>query len=244
MEAEEAFRCYLHFVRDGAVIDLHWELAHYTRYEGVVRVDHDGLWRRAHPLVIDRTQSLALCLEDQLLHLALHLTLGSEFGRLVWFTDIDALLRRFGFSFDWDRVLEEATRWRVRVLLGYTLRVCQESFGTPIPPGILPQLLPGRLRLAVLSACIGSKRPPSLSGQLSMSRIYLGETLLMDRSCHVFLVLWKSFFPSRAWVTFHYALQSRWQITLYQALHPFRVGYLAVKNLRRHLQSHCGLPDD
>lgn len=232
MEAEEAFRCYLHFVRGGAVIDLHWELAHYARFEGVVRVDHDGLWRRARSLAIGDAQGLMLSPEDQLLHLALHLTLGSEFGRLIWFTDIDAMLRRFGFSFDWERVLEEATRWRVRALLGYTLKVCQESFGTPIPPGLLPQLLPGRLRLVVLGACIGDGWPPSLSEQVSDSKVYLAEALIMDRLWHALRVLWKSLFPSRAWVKFHYAVTSRWQIAFYQTVHPFRVCFQAVKHLR------------
>ena len=32
LESEEAFRSFLHFVRDSSIIDLHWEIAHYTRF--------------------------------------------------------------------------------------------------------------------------------------------------------------------------------------------------------------------
>ena len=232
MEAEEAFRGYGHFVRDSTVVDLHWELAHYSRFEGIVCVDHDGLWKRIRPMAVGKAQGLMLSPEDMLLHLALHVTLGSEFGRLIWFADVDALLGRLGSSLDWERVLEEATRWRVRVLLGFTLQICQESLGTPIPPEILSRLLPGRLRIGLLDACVGTAWPPNLSGQVGDSRIYLAEALIMDRLRHVFRILWWSLFPPRPWVKFHYALTSSWQISLHQALHPFRVCYLGIKNFR------------
>lgn len=233
MQAEEAFRGYLHLIRDGVVLDLHQELAHYTRFEGIIRVDHDGLWTRAVPLAVGPAEGLTLSPEDMLLHLALHLTLGSEFGRLLGFTDIDAVVRRFGSALNWERVVEEARRWRVRFVLGYTLEVCQASFGTPIPGWILPQLLPGRLRPMLLRRWLGSS-PPSLSRQLGDSRIYLAETLLMDRLRDLFRVCWRSLFPSRGWVKLHYALTSHWQITLHQLLHPLRVCYLLVKHLRRY----------
>jgi len=232
MEAEEAFRGYLHFVRNSTIIDLHWELANYTRFEGIVEVDHDGLWNRARPLAVGNAQGLMLSPEDMLLHLALHVTLGSEFGRLIWFTDVDAVLGRCGSTLDWERVLEEATRWRVRALLGFTLQVCRESFGTSIPSDVLSQLLPGRLRMGLLDACIGTTWPPNLSGQVSDSRIYLGETLIMDRLRDVFRILWWSLFPTRTWLRFHYELTSPWQIGLRQVLHPFRVCYLAAKHFR------------
>lgn len=230
--AEEAFRGYLDFVRDSTVIDLHWELAHYCRFEGIVRVDHEGLWRRAVPLAVGEVRGLTLSPEDLLLHLALHVTLGSEFGRMIWFTDLDAVLRRFGSILDWGRVLEEATRWRVKVLLGVTLRICRESFGTPVPARVLSSLLPGRSRLTALHACIGTSCPPTCSGQVSDSRIYLGEALMMDRLRDVFRVLAWSFFPPRAWVKFHYGLTSPWRISLHRVLHPFRVFYLGVRLLR------------
>jgi hypothetical protein len=232
MEAEEAFRGYLDFVRDSTIIDLHWELAHYSRFEGIVRVDHDDLWKCARRMAVGEAQGLMLSPEDLLLHLALHVTLGSEFGRLIWFTDIDALLWRFGSILNWDRVIEKATHWRVKALLGFTLRICQESFGTPIPAVVLPRLLPGGSRLTVLNTCVGTTCPPTLSGRVSDSRIYLGEALMMDRLRDVFRVLWWSLFPPRAWLKFHYGLTSPWKMSLRQALHPFRVFYLALKHFR------------
>lgn len=231
LEAEEAFRCYMHFVRDSTVIDLHWDLAYYSRFIAIIRVDHEGLWKRARSLAVGRAQGLMLCREDALLHLALHLTLGSEFGRLIWFTDIDAMLRRFAGDLDWERLLEEASRWRIRGILAYTLKVTHESLGSPLPREILPRLLPGRLRRVALNSVMETTRPPSLGGQMNDIRSYVAETLLMDRLRDVLRVIWTSLFPSRTWVKLHYAVTSKWQISLYRFLHPIRVCYLAAKHL-------------
>lgn len=231
-ESEEAFRSFLHFVRDSAIIDLHWEIAHYTRFEGSVRVDHPGLWRRAHPLAVGPARGLTLSPEDMLLHLVLHLTLGSEFGRLIWFTDIDALLRHHAGALDWEKLLEEASRWRIRGVLAYTLMIVHESLGSPLPRQILPQLLPGRLRRLVLNCVMETSWPPSLRGQLNDIRSYVAETLLMDRLRDVLRVIWGSLFPSRTWVRLHYAATSNWQIALYRLLHPIRACFLAAKQLR------------
>lgn len=232
LESEEAFRSFLHFVRESVIIDLHWEIAHYTRYEGSVRVDHLGLWRRAHPLAVGGAHGLTLCPEDMLLHLALHLTLGSEFGRLIWFSDIDAVLRRYAGALDWEKLLEEASRWRVRGLLAYTLKVVHDSLGSPLPPEILPRLLQGRLRGLLLSYVIETSWPPSLRGELNDIKSYVAETLLMDRLRDVLRVIWGSLFPSRTWVRFHYAASSNWQVLLYRLLHPIRACYLAAKQFR------------
>lgn len=230
--AEEAFRGYRHFVRDSTVIDLHWELANYTRFESVVRVDHEGIWRRARRLDVGHARGLTLSPEDLLLHLVLHLSFGSEFGRLIWFVDIDATLRRFAGALEWERALEEAERWRIQAVLAYVLRVVRASFETPLPPGLAARLGRRRVRSALVAACIGSGCPPSLSGKLADSRVYLAETLLMDRLGGVLRILGFSFFPPRDWVRFHYSVTSWWQISLRRILHPVRVVCLAVLRLR------------
>lgn len=232
LEAEEAFRGFRHFVRDSVVIDLHWDLANYRRYESVVDVDHPGLWARARRLEIEGARSLTLSPEDMLLHLVLHLSFGSEFGRLIWFVDLDAALRRFDDTFDWARASGEAGRWRIGAVLAWTLGVLRVSFGTPMPLAVVEHLGRRRVRSALVSACIGTTCPPSVAGKLTDTRVYLAETLLMDRVGDVLRILWGSFFPSRDWVRFHYAATARWQIGFWRIVHPLRVVWLAVRRTR------------
>src|SRR4030095_17246343 len=149
-------RSFAELVREGSRSDLHWHAARYLRFEGIVDVDHEGLWDRARPLVTAEGRSLMLAPEDLLLHLVLHLTLGSDFARVLWYADIDAVLRHFAARLDWDRLIAEAERWRIRTLAGWALGVVRESFGTPLPPPVLHRLGGGGLRRAAVRRCIGS----------------------------------------------------------------------------------------
>jgi putative nucleotidyltransferase-like protein len=225
-------RCFAELVRDGVLLDLHWDIARYLRFEGVVRVDHEGLWRRARPLVLAEGRSQALCPEDTLLHLVVHLTLGSDFARVLWYADIDAVIRRYAAELDWDRVVDEARCWRIGALLDWTLGVVTASFGTPLPAGLVERLAPGRLRRAAVLACIDSSWPPSLGSSLSEARIYPAQTLLMDRGVDVLRVLAWTFFPSDTWLRLHYSIDAPWQVPLYRLLHPVRVCWRLARRLR------------
>jgi Uncharacterised nucleotidyltransferase len=227
-----ASRSFTELVRDGTLIDLHWHAARYLRFEGVVRVDHDGLWRRARPFVTPAGWSLTLCPEDLLLHLILHLTLGSEFGRVLWYADIDAVVRRYAAELDWGRLVAEAEHWRIRALVGFTLGIVRESFGTPLPGGLIERLRRGRARRAVVAGCIGARWPLSLRPRLRDTRVYLAQTLLMDRPADVLRVLVWTLFPSDTWLRLHYRIEVRWQVLIYRALHPLRVGWLAARQPR------------
>jgi hypothetical protein len=227
-----ADRSFAELVRHGTRIDLHWHLAHYLRFEGIVIVDHDGLWHRARPLATPEGQGLVLGPEDLLLHLALHLTLGSDFARVLWYADIDAVVGHFGGTLDWDRLVAEAGRWRIRSLLGWILGVVQRSFGTPLPARVLAPLgQQGILRRAAVARCIGSALPPSLAAGLSDTRVYPAQTLLMDRAIDSLRVLGFTFFPPRAWLSSHYTLTTSWQVPMYRVIHPARVCWLAARHL-------------
>ena len=227
-----ASRSFAELVRDGTLIDLHWHAARYLRFEGIVRVDHDGIWRRARPLVTPAGRSLALCPEDLLLHLILHLTLGSEFARVLWYADLDAVVRRYAAELDWERFVAEAERWRILALVGWTLGVVRESFDTPLPLGLLERLGRGRVRRAAVARCIGASSPPGLRRWRADIRVYLAQTLLMDRPADVLRVLVWTFFPSSTWLRFHYEIEAPWRVPVYRAIHPFRVCWLASRQLR------------
>jgi hypothetical protein len=224
-------RSFAELVRDGTRIDLHWHAARYLRFEGVVEVDHEGLWSRARPLLTPEGQSLMLSPEDLLLHLVLHLTLGSDFARVLWYADIDAVVRRLRAELDWDLLVKEADRWRVRTLTGWTLGVVARSFDTPLPSRLLDRLGRGRWRRAAVAERIGATAPPSLAGALDDARVYPAQTLLMDRASDVLRVFAWTFFPSATWLRHHYVLEP-WQVPLYRAVHPLRVCWLAARQLR------------
>jgi len=219
-----AYRGYTHLTCRGAVLDLHREVAGYPRVAAVVRVDHAGLWQRAQPLPRGGSR---LAIEDQILHLALHLVLGSEFGRLLNFVDIDRIVRQAGRAIAWDAVLDEGARWRVRGALGYALRVAARSLGTPVPADVLARLRPaGPQRL--VARVLDTERPPTLMGRPGATPLYLAETLLMDRPRWLLRVLVTTLFPPAPWLRFHYGTHSTAGLWWARVVHPLRVCALAL----------------
>jgi hypothetical protein len=225
------FRSFMLFRRGETLVDLRWQLATWARFDGILRIDHETFWARARPLPVAGVEALAPSPECLLLYLVLHLTLGSEFGRLIWVTDLDALIRATP-ALDWRAVLAGAERWRIRVILGYALGVAITAFDTPIPADVRAALRVGRLRQAVLARCADAPWPAGVRAPVGEVRVYVGETVLMDRACDVARVIARSIVPSAGWVRLHYGLRGRWQVALYRLLHPLRVCYLALARLR------------
>ena len=107
-----------------------------------VRAKHlESMWTRALPVEIEGAPALAAAPEDQLLTLSVHLH-RHGFNRLIWFKDIDLLIRRYGGEFDWKRIVSEARAEGAAVSLWYIARVLRKMFGTPFPRDAISQLTP------------------------------------------------------------------------------------------------------
>lgn len=123
-------------------VDLHWDL---TAGEQMIRVDLDGVWRRAEVQASANGSSPGLCAEDLLLFLALH---GYNHGWhiLKQVCDVDALVRRDGASMDWTAVAERARRWMMADILERALRLSASLLETPLPGASTPCLEGGYWR--------------------------------------------------------------------------------------------------
>ena len=230
MREAQTYRGYVTFVRDRNVIDLRWYAAHYARYRDVVRLDHAGLFARSERVELAGVPARVLSTVDDVLYLALHLSIGSEFGRLIWFTDIDAVIRRAGPRLDWDLLVARAQAWRLAAVLCFVLDVLRDSFDTPMPPGITRRLdaLPGRQR--AIRRLFDGTRPPLLEHALAEHRMYLAEMLLMDRPADIARLAWNAIVPPAPWIALHYEVDGP-KVGLYRVLHPFRVAGLAVRGV-------------
>jgi hypothetical protein len=126
---------------DRALIELHRE----PLQLGLDPVCEAGRWQRAVPIA-DLPGGLMLGLEDQVIQLSVHVH-KHGFNRLIWFKDLDLLLRQHAGQLDWKLVQEVARREGVMASVWYALQLTQAVLGTPLPPAVR-QLAPrGILRL-------------------------------------------------------------------------------------------------
>jgi hypothetical protein len=77
-------------------------------------------------------EALMLGLEDQVVHLCVHVH-KHGYSRLIWLKDLDLLLRRYARQLNWDLVTEVARDEGVSASVWYTLQVVRRVLRTPLP---------------------------------------------------------------------------------------------------------------
>jgi hypothetical protein len=130
-------------------VELHWTIVEPT---GPVRVDVDGLWRRARPAVVAGVDVLALCPDDLLLHLGVGAASRDRLATgLRPLCDIAATVDRFRDELDWTRVARRAREWSAARHVGLVLALVRDLFASGVPDRAIADLVPGGIERRVLA---------------------------------------------------------------------------------------------
>jgi hypothetical protein len=112
----------------GLSLDVHYD----HLQVGLRPRELDGLWRRSEPWTFHRAQARCPGLNDLFLSLAVHLH-RHGFERLIWFKDLDLIIRRAGEKLDWRWLDETARAEGVGASLQHTLWLLERLLATPLP---------------------------------------------------------------------------------------------------------------
>ncbi|MCK9520950.1 MAG: nucleotidyltransferase family protein [Dehalococcoidia bacterium] len=97
---------------------------------GLEPVGMDEIWERACPTLVGGDVVRALALEDLFVQLCVHLN-RHGFERLIWFKDLDLLVR--GGRLNWERVRVLANQQDCTDTVAYTLSLLTRMLRTPLP---------------------------------------------------------------------------------------------------------------
>lgn len=205
----QAYSYTLKFLKDRhgwIIVEPHWSIA-YPPF--VDQVDMQQVWERCVRGRVGGVETWLLGREELLLHLCLHLTHADRSAPLLWFYEVDKLLREEQDAFDWSRILSLAGRAGLGLLLCHALRRVGRLFATPIPEQVLAQLVrepPGSLEARLVRLLTGTS---SVDGKEGLAVLV---TLKGIRSkLHYMLAL---LFPSPEFMRLHYGLTHRSQLGL------------------------------
>ena len=112
---------------DSAGIDLHW---HVLDECGDDQADAD-FWHHAVPVEVGGVKSSALSPTDQLLHLCVHGVAHN--GAPRWVADAMVLLKKWQAEIDWDRLLSQARRRRLTLVLREALLYLRDRYKAEVP---------------------------------------------------------------------------------------------------------------
>jgi hypothetical protein len=114
--------------------DLHWHVLHAATFRGA----DSAFWDGSVPLSLSTMATRALNPTDQLLHVCVHGFTLTEVVPIRWIADALTILRTS--PVDWSRLIELAQHLSVSIPLAATLSFLRDTFPTPIPGDVLPQM--------------------------------------------------------------------------------------------------------
>jgi hypothetical protein len=233
-----AYSYTLEFIKhqhDWITVEPHWTLA-YPPFTD--RLDMPGIWSRTTETRVLGLPARTLDSSDLLLHLCLHLIHAGTQPPLLWYYDIDRLIR-LSKDLDWARLVQQSVGSGQAALVGRALRDVEALFDTPIPHSIFPELAT-RASMDRLPSCrlaLLIERGASIDGIESFA--YALTLAGFRRKLHYIGSL---LFPSVQFMRLHYGLGSSRSIAWWYAR---RFGFLFVEGakamrvlLMRHSPSH------
>ena len=117
---------------------------------GVRSPDPESVWKRAIPIDIDGVPTLGFGMEDQVFSLCVHLH-RHGFTRLIWFKDIDLIIRKYGDDLDWETIIELADSEGAGSSLWYTFKLLKIMLDTPISEDLIKKLRPNLIMRRIFS---------------------------------------------------------------------------------------------
>lgn len=225
-----AFYYTLKFFKDRhgwIIVEPHWTLT-YPPFVG--RVGMDEVWRRCVRGQVVGVESWLLGREELLLHLSLHLMHQDGTAPLLWYYELDRLVRLEGEGFDWWRLLSLARQAGLEFLLSQVLTRVVALLATPIPGQVLGQLV----------------RQPSRSLEGRLVRLLAGGALVDGKeSLAVFFALkgvraklryaFALLFPSPAFMRVQYGVIRKGALSLAYLQRCCRLGWESAKGLAKLL---------
>ena len=120
-------------------IEIHW---HITRPNSPFRIDIDGLWERAQPIVLGGVEALALSPEDLLLHICQHMHKHKLFGGIRPLCDIAHVVEYYKNAIDWTEFRDRSYRWGISPYVYLVLSLAKELLDAHISSSFLKNFEP------------------------------------------------------------------------------------------------------
>jgi hypothetical protein len=189
-----------HTERGPVVVELHTDLLNNPLFRGTVPIADESLWERAQPACLAGTEAWVLGPEDQLLHLCLHLACH-YFAAPQSHRDIAQVCA--AQPIDWPLLVTLARQARASSTCFGALLAAAHCHDAVIPASVLDELAPRspRRRLCLASLALAACEPPlpTLRQRLPLLWCLLEGHPKRSKAFRRIL------FPSRRWLTEHYA---------------------------------------
>jgi hypothetical protein len=200
---------------------------------GLASKDVEGFWQRAVIAELEGVPVKVMCLEDQLVHLCMHIHYHG-YNRLNALTDIAFLIRDHADELNWEQVIEVVRIEEAEVGVYYTLTYLEQLLTIKVPPLVLDAIRPGAFRRWWHEQYLPTDKVLSLEPMwrpdfsfyfLPLFKRLLPDMLVMGRRREKLGCLVRLFFPPPRWLRYYYDLDDNQSLGLHYLFHPFKLIY-------------------
>ncbi len=124
--------------RQGVIVEPHWTLAYPPVTAGAAM---GPVWARTERRRILEMETATLCHADLLVHLCLHLLHKATRAPLLWYYELDRLIRLGEEALSWEVVIAQARETDQAGLIAEVLATVVRRFDSPVSEAILKALL-------------------------------------------------------------------------------------------------------
>jgi hypothetical protein len=200
---------------------------------GLVSRDVDGFWRRAMTVNIESVPVKVMSLEDQLIHLCMHLHYHG-YTRLNAFTDIALIIRDHAEAFDWSQFLETVKIEEAEVGVYYTFSYMERLLDVSAPPEALAAVRPGWFRRWWHEFYMPTEKVLSLEPMwrpdfsfyfFPFLKRLLPDLLVMGRRREKLYYMFRLLTPPPGWLRHYYNLGNTEPVVIHYIMHPLKLLY-------------------
>lgn len=217
----ETYSYSLEFIhpQHGLVVEPHWTLA-YAPFIDTAAME--PVWARARKQQWAGIDTWTLSHEDLLLHLCLHLHHKGQQAPLLWFYELDAVIRRHGATLDWNIFMNQVQIMEQTGSIADVLTLLNGEFCSPIPDTVVRQLTEQRQNHSVLPSSIVRHQiltRSSLSGREEFALLCSLPTLRQQLQYLSTLL-----FPSPQYMTQRHGASTRMSLIGFYIARIFHIG--------------------
>ncbi len=199
--------------RHQGLVELHYGVFAGEWLYRTTHVDVAGIVERRRSVRIAGQAAWVLAPEDALIQVAVHLAVNHSMSDMALRSLMDILFLSPQIE-NWEQVITRAKQWRIATLVGLVLQFADDLLGIPDLKPVLDGLGLGALRRRMLGRLIDRNTIISAQGLARSPSRFLFLLLLVDRPVDMFRLIYRSFFPERAWLERRYGeftWNTRWQ---------------------------------
>lgn len=226
---------------------------------GLASRDVEGFWQRAASIEVEGVPVKILSLEDQLIHLCVHLHYHG-YTRLNCLSDLAFIVRDHATELDWARLIETVHVEQAQVGVYYSLYYLDRLLGIDVPQDVMAALRPDGFRRWFHERYLPEEKVMSLQPMwrpdfsfyfTPFLKRLLPDLLVMGRRPEKLRCLLRLLIPPQDWLAYYYFLDSSTKVWLHYLLHPLKLIYHVSEELlgalvgtltRKPQASPCSVP--